>query len=742
MMKAVILAGGFGTRLYPLTQTLPKPMAPVLGEPALGHIITLLCKNGVYDAVLTLKYMPESIMNAFNDCYCGVNLKYCTEDVPLGTAGGVKNAAELLDGDIIVVSGDCICDFDLRSAYEYHKNKNAHLTVLLKKVADPLSFGTALCAPDGRIIGFAEKPSWSEVRSNAVNTGIYIFNKNLLDLIPKNTFYDFSKDFFPYLLERDFRVYGYECEGDWCDIGSLEEYRKCNIEALSGKYSLFSSVKPRHGCYDCALAPSARLGEGTECIASVIHDGVTLGENCRINGAVICENAVLGNGVFVESGCVIGAGAVISDNTHIFEDVIIPCGANINGEEKSVRIKSGKLFSDEGIEGDFYSFFGIDTLSAIGRAVGSVCRKVGVMYGEESVCELAADAFLCGVRYGSAEAYKSEAVPYTACGCAAEAYGLDIAVHVELVKEPGNIRLRFFDRNGLCPDKSFEDKVVKELYSDSRRESRTPGALRHLGGVRELYENRALSQCPDGLEGIKLCLSETVHTEYFARIAQKAGAKIIPVSERDPEAVYADISADLKSINVKQGNKFSSEPEDFYRLRAIILNSDSSVSSIALPHGMPSDYVKIAEAKGIRVCKFLNCPGTLNKRDEEIRRLWARHPWLSDPFCALLRLLAIMKKTEKSLAELGEQTEKFTVRTEYIKTDDGKKGEVLRALYERDLKENSEYSDSVTVKVKRGEASFLPGKNGLRVIIRSYSAEAASSLAEDIKQGIEKFVNK
>ncbi len=739
-MKAVILAGGFGTRLYPITDKLPKPMVPVLGEPAMAHIITWLCKNGIYDAAVTLKYMPEQMIKAFNDCYCGVNLKYYTEDEPLGTAGGVKNAAEFFDGDIVVVSGDCICDFDLKAAYEFHRNKNAHLTVLLKTVEDPLSFGTALCDNEGRIKSFSEKPSWQQVKTNAVNTGIYIFNKNLLQLIPEGKFFDFSKDLFPYLLEKNFRVYGYEATGDWCDIGSLEEYRKCNIEALHGKYSLYSSVKPRENCYDSVISETAVLGADTQCIASVVHEGVRIGRGCTVTGSVICRDAIIGDGVRIESGCVIGSAAIIADNTHIFEDVIIPCDTKINGEEKSMKIKSGRLFSDDGIEGDFYSFFDIETITELGRAVGLCSERVGVMSDGVPMCRLAADAFLCGVRYGGCDGYRLDDAPYTACGTAARTFGLDLCVHASLAGD-GRVRLGFYDEDGLSPDKTFEDKVVKALYSKNNGEFHKPGELKNLGGADELYESLVLSQ-GTGLEGISVCLSEHMYTMYFARILQKAGVKVIMQSEREENTVYADISSDLKSITVKQGNKFDSKPLDFYRLRAVVLNFDKSISRVALTYGMPSDLEKTALKNGIKTEKILTCPTMLTRKDREQRRIWYKNPWMYDPLCCLVRVLNIMKKTGSSLEELDGQIGEFSVREELIKTDDGGKGRVLKALYERNLKENDGYSESATVFVKRGEASILPTRSGLRILIRSRNAEIASALAEDVKTEIEKFVNK
>ena len=166
MFSAVILAGGFGTRLQPVTDTLPKPMLPVLGEPNLMRICDLLCKNGFTSAVVTLKYLPEKITGVLGDTCRGVDLHYEFEDEPLGTAGAVKAASSMLQNDFLVISGDAVCDFDLCSAYSYHKESSALVTVLTHRVKDPRSYGTVISDPAGRIVSFREKPSWDRVTSD------------------------------------------------------------------------------------------------------------------------------------------------------------------------------------------------------------------------------------------------------------------------------------------------------------------------------------------------------------------------------------------------------------------------------------------------------------------------------------------------------------------------------------------------------------------------------------------------
>ena len=196
-MKAVIMAGGDGKRLRPLSCTMPKPMVPLLNKPVLGYCLELIKKHGFDDVVLTLRYLPNPIRRYVGDGSAfGLRAKCVIEEKPLGTAGGVRGAVEVSDGSLLVISGDAMTDFDLTSALEAHRQSGAGATILLKKVKVPMEYGVVLKDKDGFITRFIEKPSAAEVFSDLVNTGIYIIEPNVLDMIPEGTAYDFSKDLF------------------------------------------------------------------------------------------------------------------------------------------------------------------------------------------------------------------------------------------------------------------------------------------------------------------------------------------------------------------------------------------------------------------------------------------------------------------------------------------------------------------------------------------------------------------
>ena len=201
-MKAVVMAGGEGTRLRPLTSNQPKPMVPIVNKPCMEHIIELLKKNGINDIIVTLAFLPQSIRGYFGDgSSMGVSIEYSVEESPLGTAGSVRNAFEHLDETFIVISGDALTDFDLNEVIDFHKSKDSMITLALKSVENPLEFGVVIVDEDNHIKQFLEKPSWGQVFSDYVNTGIYVLEPEIFDYIPENTKYDFSQELFPKMLQ-------------------------------------------------------------------------------------------------------------------------------------------------------------------------------------------------------------------------------------------------------------------------------------------------------------------------------------------------------------------------------------------------------------------------------------------------------------------------------------------------------------------------------------------------------------
>src|SRR5207244_55464 len=238
-VKAVVMAGGEGTRLRPLTSNQPKPMVPIVGKPCMEHILELLRAHGMTDVIVTVAFLPQAIRGYFGDGESlGMDVGYSVEESPLGTAGSVRLAAKQLDETFLVISGDALCDVDLGALIAFHQERGAAVTIGLKSVENPLEFGIVVTDEEGRIERFLEKPSWSQVFSDTINTGIYVLEPEVLRHVPTDRPYDFSKELFPLLLEMGRPIYGSVCDGYWQDIGNLDQYRQANFDALEERVHL------------------------------------------------------------------------------------------------------------------------------------------------------------------------------------------------------------------------------------------------------------------------------------------------------------------------------------------------------------------------------------------------------------------------------------------------------------------------------------------------------------------------
>jgi mannose-1-phosphate guanylyltransferase/phosphomannomutase len=320
-MKAVVMAGGFGTRLRPLTEKLPKPMAYVANRPMMEHVIRLLAREGITDLEVLLYFYPEKITSYFGDgSRWGMRINYVGAEADYGTAGAVKMAEERLNGRFLVISADIITDFDLSKAIEFHAERKAAATIVLTRVPNPLQYGIVLTEEDGSIYRFLEKPSWGEVFSDTINTGIYILEPEVLSLIPEKKNFDFSKNLFPAMLSRGDRLLGYIAEGYWKDVGNLSEYLNVHLDILAGKAAIEFEGKKAGGA-------NVWIGENTHVEYTTELKNVVIGKNCSVSGGAVVENSVLGDGCTVEDGAVVQSSVVwprtvIHKGARLLENII------------------------------------------------------------------------------------------------------------------------------------------------------------------------------------------------------------------------------------------------------------------------------------------------------------------------------------------------------------------------------------------------------------------------------------
>jgi mannose-1-phosphate guanylyltransferase/phosphomannomutase len=343
-VKAVVMAGGEGTRLRPMTASQPKPMLPVVNKPIMEHVLRLLRKHGFDETVVTVQFLASMVRNYFGDGEdFGMTLQYATEDTPLGTAGSVKNAEDALrDEPILVISGDALTDIDLTEMVKFHRDNNALVTVGLTRVPDPLEFGIVIVDDDGRIQRFLEKPTWGQVFSDTVNTGIYVMEPEVLAEVPVGEVVDWSHDVFPRLLERGAPLYGWVADGYWEDVGSHESYLKAQADVLAGR------VNAEIDGFE--VSPGVWVAEGAEVDPDAVLTGpLAIGDYAKIEaGAQLREFTVVGSNVVVKEGAFLHR-AVVHNN------VYVGIGATLRGcvigkntdVMRAARIEESAVVGDE-----------------------------------------------------------------------------------------------------------------------------------------------------------------------------------------------------------------------------------------------------------------------------------------------------------------------------------------------------------------------------------------------------------
>jgi mannose-1-phosphate guanylyltransferase / phosphomannomutase len=368
-MKAVIMAGGFGTRMRPLTINLPKPMIPMVNRPIMEIIVDLLKKHKLTDLLAVVFYQPEIITEYFHDgSEFGVQMQYKAAESDLGTAGSVKNCQALLGKErFVVISGDVLTDFDLTAAIQFHEKNKAKATMILTRVENPLAFGVVITDQEGKITRFLEKPTWGEVFSDTVNTGIYILEPEVLDLIPEKAEFDFSKNLFPKMLEEGMPLYGYIAQGYWADIGNLDQYRLAHQDVFAGKVEVGikgtrlnkmgkeiwagekTHIDPSaHLSGTVVLGKNCNVGKNAKIVNSVLGDGCQVEEGAELTNAILWHNVSIGAEAQVKE-CVIASGADVHEKANIFEGAIISDNCSIGKEavvKAAVKVWPNKVVED------------------------------------------------------------------------------------------------------------------------------------------------------------------------------------------------------------------------------------------------------------------------------------------------------------------------------------------------------------------------------------------------------------
>ncbi|MFB2921416.1 MULTISPECIES: sugar phosphate nucleotidyltransferase [Aerosakkonema] len=539
-MRAVLMAGGSGTRLRPLTCDLPKPMVPILNRPIAEHIINLLKRHHITEVIATLHYLPDVIRDYFHDgSDFGVQMTYAVEeDQPLGTAGCVKNIAELLDRTFLVISGDSITDFDLSAAIHFHKRRHSKATIILTRVPNPIEFGVVITDEEDRINRFLEKPSTSEIFSDTVNTGTYILEPEVLDYLPAGQESDFSKDLFPLLLNKGIPMYGYIAEGYWCDVGHLDAYREAQYDGLYSKVKLDFAYEERsakargnriwvgQNTYidpsaeieapvlignNCRIGPRVQIEAGT-----IIGDNVTIGADASLKRPIIWNGAIIGEEAHL-SACVIARGTRVDRRAHVLEAAVVGSLSTV-GEESlispgvrvwpSKQIESGatlninliwgqtahrNLFGQRGVSGlaniDITPEFAVK----LGAAYGSTLKpgsQVAVSRDQRSISRMVSRSMIAGMMSVGVNIQNLEAtsipIARTLIPTLSVAGGIHIRIHPD---RADHILIEFLDGKGINISKAQEKKIEGAYFKEDLRRAQIHeiGNMAYPSQVMDIY---------------------------------------------------------------------------------------------------------------------------------------------------------------------------------------------------------------------------------------------------------------
>lgn len=767
-MKAVILAGGEGSRLRPLTCNLPKPMARVCGKPLLEYILDLLNRNNIDECVITLKYLPQIVKEYFyNGKYQNLKLRFTEETEPLGTAGAVKLAAEIFKEPFIVMSGDGLCDYELDKIIEYHKACSADATIVAAQVEDPREYGLLHMEADGRVLGFIEKPGWSQAVTNWANTGIYILEPQCLTLIPDNEKFDFAKDLFPKMLNKGMKINGYRAEGYWCDVGDIKAYSKCQKDMLEGKVhcklppetaqGIYAKDKLPHGNYQ--IVPPVYIGNNVEISdgaiigpSTVVDDGCFIGANSRVYGSILLENvylaaethitdSVLCSGAAVKSGAslfegsVIGTQSTVGRNATINAGVFIWPGKQIENETVvSKNLKYGNtqhgLFDEDEIGGENGIDLTVEMCARLGAALASSdgFKKVGVACNGGKGSEALAMAFMSGLlsvganAWNFGECFEAELSYFTAfCGLKAGVF----------IRGGETLSISISGAGGVPLGRNSEREIEKRYSKGdfARSEYTESHDISDMGSVRAMYQQALLKQAPSGLYGTAsavICDDEKIQL-FLSDCLKRLECK------PSDETIF-NISPSGKTVTAII--KFL-QPIQYEMLLALCVNEELRQGrDVSVPFDAPFILDGLNKNGNGKLIRCLRGGADNGNYDSHLNL--QRCPWMTDGLFMTVKILSVMKERNMTLQELIAELPIFAVAHNTL--DLSVKPSELSNILKSQNKKFAFEKEGIRMNRDKGCLLLVPSKSGKKLYI---TAEAANmETAEELCADITKTLNK
>lgn len=757
-VKAVILAGGEGSRLRPLTIGRPKPMTPLLGKPVLGHILDLLRRHGIRSVAVTLRCMSDTIMDHFGDGRgYGVELTYFVEKEPLGTAGGVKKCMEFLgEEDFLVISGDAVCDLDLTELVSLHQSRRSAATLALCRRGEPLEYGLVRTDGEGRVLGFVEKPGWGQVDTELVNTGIYVLSHRAMELVPTGTAFDFGKELFPLLLSRGEALYGWETTGYWQDMGDCGAYLESLHDALAGKVQLDletgrgqipAGVTVKEPCWvgrrailspGCAIGPYAVIGEGSTVETGAVVErsvllGASLGEGAEVSGAILCKGAAVHRRAVVSPGAVLGEGAVVGAEAIVAPGVKLWPGRRVSegGRATASQVAVGqsaplKFTAGGALRGSVGEELTAETLLSLGSLLGEK-EQVGLGWAGGNGASMLARAMGCGLTAAGGTALMTDAPCASALAWLGRYYGLSMTAFVQ--QDGDRAEVRFFGPGGLPLERGEQRKLEGALLRGEG--SRVPavgvGRMETVAGVRQGYAAEAyrltrLSGLPLRPLSVRVEKGEGANDALAAALTAM-GCRVRRGAGRGEPSFSVDWGGFRLTAWDEEGRLISPD-----RILVLLtrIEMEHGRKLAVLPPWAPAAAERVAESFHGRLLR-------LGRDGEESQKLWREEPWMWDGILAACRLAARLGLTGETLARLDRSIPNFaTVRGEVpLHTGRGR-------IMGRALESLSAVPQGEGARLRAGEGwiYLIPSgsRNALRLIAEAADMETAAELCGEYEE--------
>ena len=735
-MKAVIMAGGEGTRLRPLTCDMPKPMAPLCGRPVMDYTLELLARHGFGEAAVTLMYMPQAISEHFGGEARGVKLRYFIEDEPLGTAGSVKRASADFGEDFLVISGDGLCDFDLKKIWDFHKEKGGAATIVLKGMPNPLEYGLVMTDADGRVTRFLEKPDWGQALTDLVNTGVYVLSTEAMGLVPNGTPFDFGRELFPLMLEKGLAVYACVESGYWLDIGDISTYVSAQFDLLDGRVR-FSVPKPpcREGVAppvwigeNVSIASGASVGEyavigdgcriaqGASVRNSVIGPGSYVGKRAELRGALVCGGCVVKADAAMYDGSVLGAGSVLSESSVVSPNVRIwpkkHIEPNTGVYSDVVRgVSGGGLIENGIISGTIGADITPEYAARIGAAAATALKGgvVAVACDGSEGSGVIKSALIVGLLGSGADAVDMGVLPLNVFSFGVADRGVRLGLSVTV----NGIAVR--DGLGLFPTR----ELARKLESAYRR-----GEFSR-GGYREARTDAAVfSDYARELEKLRAPFAVTVSSPEpaFGRLY----SSVFPAGGSVRARFEADGSG--ASLVDEDGNAVSGA-----RLLygVCFMLATNGVKRLPLPPETPKTLADAIAQLGCEARIRMLCPP--DKSDDALRAEAARLRVLDDAVAGCAFLLGSLAERKQRAADFFASVPRFPVAELDEDCGEMSGGTIIRLLGER---ERGFTASAEGIDLRRGNAvcTVKPSGRGrrIRLVAEANTVEAARELGAEI----------